>query len=261
MTKFAKRRAGHLVALWQEGLWGTWLAGAWSFMTIFTTMRDEFFRPGDDSKWKIINLIPHLAPTIWVIGILIILFVWSFEASFRAAKKDKERLAVFELESPIEIIFDPKNPQRRFWSIESVIKPDGTVSHNYSQYRVELKNTSARTVHNVQVVSEPTGSLSSRPGPGTFDLTKETVTTLHPGETKLVSVLHWPYSPVQAGMLWGPSAREGYGGLKITVSAADTPIRVHVFDFDYGRVPMLSEPGTYLPVSDDEEIVRLDGAA
>jgi hypothetical protein len=242
----ANARVRHLAALWQEGLWGKWIAAIWSAMTIFTTLRDEFFRPGDDGKWKVINLVPHLSPTTWTIGILAVVLIWTFEASFRCAAKDKERLDTYEAESPIEIRFDPKNPRRRFWSIESAMKPDGSVSYNYIEYRTELKNTSGFTVRDVQVICEPTGSLASRPGPGIFDLTKETVTMLHPGETKLVSVLRWPFPPVQAGMLAGPSAREGYGGLRITVNATNTPARIHEFDFDYMREPMLSELGTHL---------------
>ena len=145
MTTQPTRKA-HLKTLWAEGLWGKWVGLAWFLLTAFPFARDEFWRPANESHWKLINLIPHWPLQTWANVTLGLLLVWVYEASYRSSAKDKARLSIYEVPSPIEIVFDVDNRQRRYWSLESAMKPDNTVSHNYYRYAVAIRNTGRRTL-------------------------------------------------------------------------------------------------------------------
>lgn len=235
-------RTEHLKSLWAEGLWGKWLGLAWFVLTTFPFVRDEFWRPGDDSRWKLINLFPHWTLSTWATMTLTLLLAWVYEASYRSSAKDKARLLIYEAPSPIEIIFDTTNRQRRFWSVETVMKPDNTVSHNYYRYAVAIRNTGGRTLRDVEVVSELTGELKNGPSVGQFEMMKEQRSDLNPGDERFVTVFNWPYPAIQAGMLAGASAKRGYGGVKVSVSATDMRAVVRTFDFDFTKEPMLFDP-------------------
>ena len=235
-------RKDHLKSLWAEGLWGKWVGLAWFVLTAFPFLRDEFWRPADESRWKLITLVPHWPLPTWAAITLALLLIWVYEASYRASAKDKARLSIYEAPSPIEIIFDTANRQRRFWSIEAVMKPDNTVSHNYYRYAVAIRNTGGRTLRDVQVVSELTGELRHSPSAGEFEMTKTRKTDLHPGDERLVTVFNWPYPAIQPGMLAGASGKWGYGQVRVSVSATDMRVVERTFDFDYTREPMLFDP-------------------
>ncbi|MFJ2986828.1 hypothetical protein ACIPF8_03100 [Collimonas sp. NPDC087041] len=235
-------RIDHLKMLWAEGLLGKWLALAWFVVSAFPVVRDEFWRPDDESSWKIINLIPHWPLQTWAIVTFAMLLVWVYEASYRASVKDKGRLSLYEAPSPIEIIFDTNNRQQRYWSLESVMNPDNTVSHNQYRYAVAIRNTGGRTLRDVRVVTELTGQLKHKPSAGQFEMTNATNADLHPGDERLVTILNWPHPAIQPGMLAGPSAKGGYGGVKVSVSATDTPVVTRTFDLDYTKQPMLFDP-------------------
>jgi hypothetical protein len=232
-------RKSHLKSLWAEGLWGKWVGLAWFAATTFPFVRDEFWRPPDESRWKLINLVPHWSFLIWVTVTLALLLVWLYEASYRSSAKDRARLSIYEAPSPIEIIFDTTNRQRRFWAIEAAMRPDQTVSHNYYRYSVAIRNTSGRTLQNVRVVCELTGELTNRPSAGQFEMTNEPNTDLHPGDERFVTIFTWPYPAIQPGMLAGTSAKWGYGEVKISVSATDMRVVTRSFDFDFTKEPML----------------------
>ncbi|NWK76853.1 hypothetical protein [Aquitalea sp. LB_tupeE] len=234
-------RTNHLKSLWAEGLWGKWLGIAWFALTTFPFVRDEFWRPDNESHWKLISLLPQWTFSTWSSMTLALLLAWVYEASYRSTSKDKARLSIYEAPSPIEIIFDPNNRQSRFWSIEAVMKPDNTVSHSYYRYAVAIHNTGGRTLRDVQVVIELTGELRNSPSVGEFEMLKEQKADLNPGDERFVTIFRWPYPAIQPGMLAGTSAKWGYGGVKISVSAMDTRAVVHTFDFDYTKEPMLSE--------------------
>lgn len=235
-------RKDYLKSLWAEGLWGKWVGLAWFVLTAFPFVRDEFWRPGDENRWKLINLVPHWSLPMWSAVTLALLLAWVYEAAYRSSVKDKTRLSIYEAPSPIEIIFDTTNRQRRFWSIEAVMKPDNTVSHNYYRYAVAIRNTGGRTLRDVQVVSELTGELRHSPSAGQFEMTKALKTNLHPGDERLVTIFTWPYPAIQPGMLAGASAKGWYGGVKISVSATDMSVVTRTFDFDYTKEPMLFDP-------------------
>ncbi|PLZ01142.1 hypothetical protein CY652_17830 [Burkholderia sp. WAC0059] len=235
-------RKDHLKSLWAEGIWGKWVGLAWFVLTAFPFVRDEFWRPDDENRWKLINLVPHWSLPMWSAVTLALLLAWVYEASYRSSVKDKARLSTYEALSPIEIIFDTTNRQRRFWSLETVTKPDNTVSHNYYRYAVAIHNTGGRTLRDVQVVSELTGELRHSPSAGQFEMTKTQQTDLHPGDERLVTIFTWPYPAIQPGMAAGTSAKDWYGGVKVSVSATDMPVVTRTFDFDYTKEPMLFDP-------------------
>lgn len=141
--------------------------------------------------------------------------------------------------SPLEIVFDPGNPARRFWSLESrkhPNKPDEFVP--FHEYRIEVRNISSKTVKNVRVIKEHTGALPVRPTYTQSDLTKTEVYDIHPGCSVLVPIVQWPEPIIQAGMLAGSSALE-YGPIRVTASGDDVPPAKHAFKFDYQRTPMI----------------------
>lgn len=81
-----RARLAHIVELWRVGRLGAWLVGAYALASLFVFLRDEFWRPTDPEKWRIIALIPSLSLAWWlsVMGFLIV--IWVFEASFQKQK-------------------------------------------------------------------------------------------------------------------------------------------------------------------------------
>ena len=79
ITELLWQRMRYSYALWDEDLWERWIFGLYAIASFFIFLRDEFWRPLDESKWKIINFIPHLTLAWWLFGIAVILIVWIFE--------------------------------------------------------------------------------------------------------------------------------------------------------------------------------------
>lgn len=139
----------------------------------------------------------------------------------------------------LEIIFDPSNPAKRFWSIESL--RDGTGQPKpgtFWEYRLEIKNNSSRTLRNVSVTTEHIGQLPVRPVDQVFDKIKRASCNLKSGCSELVPIFRWPNPKIQGGMLAGPSALE-YGPIKVVASADDVTPTVALFKFNYQAEPML----------------------
>lgn len=210
-----RARKDHLKSLWAEQLWGKWIGLAWSVLSVFIFFRDEIWRPEAEKSWRLISLIPDWSLSIWAAITFALLLAGVYEASYRVSVNDKKRLSIYETLSPIEIFFDSENRQGRYWSLETVMKSDNTVSHKYYRYAVMIRNIGRFTLYDVQVVSEPTGELRNSPSFGRFEITKEIKTDLHPGDERLVTVFNWPYPAIQAGMLAGSSGKWGYGGVKL----------------------------------------------
>jgi hypothetical protein len=141
--------------------------------------------------------------------------------------------------SPLQIIFDPINTARRFWSLEPAKDKDGSPKPgSYWEHRIEIRNNSQRTLRNVSVTTEHLGQLPVRPADQIFDKIKKTSCDLKPGCSELVPVVRWPNPKIQAGMLADRSALE-YGPIKVTASADDTAPCVRTFKFDYQTEQML----------------------
>jgi pyrimidine deaminase RibD-like protein len=149
--------------------------------------------------------------------------------------------------SPLEIIFDARNPSKRFWSVEPVRDENGRPTGKpVWEYRVEIKNNSAQTLRDVLVTREHLGLLGIRPTDVVFDRTKENFCDINPHTSELAIILGWPIPTNQAGTLTGPSALE-YGPIKLIASAADTLPTTKVFEFDHQREPMLRELSVLTP--------------
>ena len=76
-------RVAYLQSLWRQGLWGQWVVAFYSAAGLFVFVRDDFWRPSDEEKWALINLIPSLTFSQWMAGALLIVLAWLFEASYR----------------------------------------------------------------------------------------------------------------------------------------------------------------------------------
>lgn len=240
IKKIIHHRAKHFSSLWNEGLWGKVLGLLWSIWPFFTFVRDETGLLGDAEKFKAVKMIPHISTELWAIGLLFILLVWLFEASYRSSRKFIDRIQILEEEKKpkIAIVFDSENTLRKFWSLESPIDENSNkLPGAFWQYRVEIQNISSVTLRNVRLTVESMGALPKRQESGIFDIDKSKMMAhLHPDGRRLVVVLAWSHPVIQAGMVIGENA---YGPLKITVSADDTVPVIRTFRFDYQRTPML----------------------
>ena len=237
-------RGGHLIALWKEGLWGKWLGVVYSLAGLHVFVRDEIWRPKNPDQWGIINMIPHLSAW-WLVVALVVLYVWIFEASFRITERLNETVA-FSLrsqESPLEIIFDPANPGRRFWSIEPMNGKQ--IAGSFWEYRAVIKNKSVRTVRNVKVTVEAIGDMPTRPEHSQFDINKKPLIDLTPNEETLAVIRRWFNPPIVEGMVGGGA----YGPIKMTASADDALPTTRVFQFDPTQTPMIFESGADVKAS------------
>src|SRR6202035_5505477 len=64
--------------------------------------------------------------------------------------------------SPLEIIFDPSNPGRKFFSIETAKDELGKARGTHWEYRALIKNNSSKTLKNVKAIIEAVGPLPHR---------------------------------------------------------------------------------------------------
>jgi hypothetical protein len=139
---------------------------------------------------------------------------------------------------PLEILFDPANPNRKFWSLEPAFDPDGKPVGSHWEYRAAIRNKSARTLRNVAVTVEATGPMPTRPQQSLFDLNKKSVIDLRPGEEALVVVRRWYYPPIVVGMAVGEDI---YGPIKMVAGADDVLPSTKYFHFDPMKEPMIYE--------------------
>jgi hypothetical protein len=185
-------------------------------------------------------MIPHLSLAWWLVGLFAIISVWIFEASYRSAQKLRDQLAIYDKQTPLEIIFDLANPNERFWSLEPMKDDAGKqIPGQYWEYRASIKNKSAiKSVRNVRVTVESIGAFPTRPEQSHFDIDKKTHTDLSPLEERLAVIRCWHYPAIVQGMAYG---RDVYGPIKMTVNADDVPPTMAIFGFDPERTPMVWE--------------------
>lgn len=142
-------------------------------------------------------------------------------------------------ESPLEISFDPSNPDKKFWSLETYKNQDGS-SSSYWECRVQITNASLKTLRNVSVTVERRGPLSERPYDSLFSRNQLPVCDIKPRCWELAAVVRWPQPKKLPGMLSGPSAWV-YGPFVITASADDALPITKCFQFNYETDQMLFE--------------------
>jgi len=173
----------------------------------------------------------------WIIGLTlgaIICFafwVLTTDEGLRHRKRSK---------SPLEIIFDPTNPARRFWSMESYFDDYHKLTGTYWEHRVEIKNAAPLTLRNVAVTVEHIGQLPAKPERAHFTRSKTDSCDINPGCSELVLVNRWPVPKQQVGM---PSAESAwvYGPIKVIASADNTMPAEKTYDFNYETDQMLFE--------------------
>ena len=141
--------------------------------------------------------------------------------------------------SPLEILFDPKNPHESFWSLEQMRDETGkpVPGHLWWEYRVLIRNKSSRTVRNVKATVEAIGPMPRRPEPSQFDINKQSQIDLNPHTEELVLLRRWYNPPIMAGMVMGGA----YGPIKLKVSADDVLPTTKFFHFEPEKTPMISE--------------------
>jgi hypothetical protein len=144
----------------------------------------------------------------------------------------------------LEIIFEPMNPARRFRSLESHTDAIGRRHPPYWEYRVEIKNNSAKTIRNVMVIVERTGQCPEMSYVPPFKRTQLEKCDINPGWSELVKVITWPQPKILEGMLAGESAW-AYGPVKVTASADDTPAAVKLYAFNYQKEQMFFDLEVY----------------
>jgi hypothetical protein len=143
--------------------------------------------------------------------------------------------------SHLEILFDPTNPGKRYWSIETLKGENGKTVPIW-EYRVVLRNnSSSETLRVVRASVETLGSFPKRQEFALFEITKTPVMDLHPKDEKFIIVLRWWYPARQVGLFAGQSALEAYGPLKIVVNAEGKLPVIRTFQFDYDKEPMIFE--------------------
>jgi len=140
--------------------------------------------------------------------------------------------------SPLEIIFDPSNPGRKFWSIEGAKDENGKPTGSFWEYRALIKNKSSKTLRNVKATVEAIGPMPTRPEPSHFDINKQHLIDLNPLEETLALIRRWFNPPIVQGMAIGTDI---YGPIKMTVSADDVSPTVKFFHFDPMQTPMIFE--------------------
>lgn len=182
---------------------------------------------------------PTLFPTFpkWIAVLMYIIaaFLFFFTMGYYLYKRIfPNRKKDIKLESPLKIIFDQKNPEKRFWSLENNPQP------THWEHRVEVRNISSKTIKNVCVTTEHMGTLSNRPRHQMFDINKKQSYNINPSCNVLVPVVTWPHPKIQVGMLADQSAWS-YGPIKVIASAEDVEPTVKIFRFNYQTEQMLFE--------------------
>jgi hypothetical protein len=128
-------------------------------------------------------------------------------ACFHANQWRKRRLAVDKLpESPLEIIFDPANSKKRFWSQTPVLDKDGNpIAKLCMEYRVRIYNKSEKTVRGVHVERVGEGEIPSMPADLSFKKDGAGKRDLQPKHSEFVPFF-WVHAP-QEGDAWGADGK------------------------------------------------------
>lgn len=207
---------------WSVGLGSFVLAGC---VQIGSSVWPEEFKPH-----------PYMFVALLCLGCLcIVVPLINSSRSWLSAKRNPHAE-----QSPLEIIFEPLNPARRFWSLESHLDDYKRLIGTFWEHRLEIKNNSNVTLRNVVVTVEHTGPLPIKPQRAIFTRTKADSCDINPQCSELVLVNRWPQPKRQAGMLSSESAW-AYGPIKVVASADDTLPAEKIYDFNYETDQMLFE--------------------
>jgi hypothetical protein len=78
-----RRRAIFLASMWRGSIVAVLLSIVWAIVGAFPIVRDDFVEPKHPEKWHMIDLIPHIPLSWWLVGVLAIIFVSLFEAAYQ----------------------------------------------------------------------------------------------------------------------------------------------------------------------------------
>lgn len=221
-------------------MWGRWIGGLYALASLFIFIRDDWWQPANDSKWKIVAMIPHFTWEEWALGGLIIALFWVFEASYRVHERSKTRIDELErlTSSPLEIIFDPSNPAQRFWKRTLAKDKDSNIlAITLWEYRVGIRNKSGKTVRNVRVSIESLGLMPVDPRDVGFLKDSKECRDISPSYTEFVPV--WWVWPPQPGDAWGPTATAFHGPIRIIARGDDIAPSEALFDYRPEETPVL----------------------
>jgi hypothetical protein len=158
--------------------------------------------------------------------------IWSSLQLFQKVRQKwtAPRATTAFITSPLEIIFEPLNPNRYYWSIETSIDDYGRIIKTVWEHRVLIRNESGSTLKNVSVKIERGGAIPDKPRRGLFIRTKKDSCDLQPRCEELVAVIE---SPISKKTPIGGLSGFAYGPIKITASADGVPPVERWFDFDW----------------------------
>jgi hypothetical protein len=240
MFRTLRRHRAYAVTLWREGLWGRWLGAIYTLAGLFVFIRDDWWQPTDDSRWKLVAMIPHFTWEQWALGASATALFWVFEASYWVhGRKDRQIEALKgPMLLPLEITFDASNPAQRFWKRTQAKDKDGnTLAVTLWEYRVGIRNKSNRTVRNVRVSVESSGLMPVDPHDLGFLKDSKDCRDIPPHYTEFVPV--WYVWPPQPGDAWGPTATAFHGPIRIIARGDDVAPSEALFEYCPEETPVL----------------------
>jgi hypothetical protein len=185
---------------------------------------------------SVVGAIHNLPAYLWIpLGLLSIIFL---ELIIVLALTIKQ-LIIQLTGSPLLILFDLKNHNRKFWSLEPLRDQTGKQTPgSYWEYRAIVKNSSDRTVRNVKVLVETMGPLATRPQQSVFDIDRKAVRDLAPDEEALAVIRTWYHPPIVQGMVCGDDM---YGPIKMIAYGDNIQPKTKLFHFNPEKTPMIWE--------------------
>lgn len=89
---------------------------------------------------------------------------------------------------PLEMIFDDRNPNGRFWSGQTWTAKDGSHTVRGTEYRVELRNNTDTTMQGVILTSDVMTDVATEPGNSVFVRNRSETIDIHPKSSELAIV-------------------------------------------------------------------------
>lgn len=169
---------------------------------------------------------PYWVASLIVLGILLVI-VPTFHSSIQWMRS--RLLKVEVLAPPLEIIFEPLNPARRFWELLTPLDDYKRVMPARWEHRVAIQNNSRVTLRNVTVMIEFADPYPQAPYKAIFSRMKSESCDINPGcyEMAIVATMKHPRTGI--GSLAGDSA---WGEVRVIASADDTAPTERVFRFN-----------------------------
>ena len=164
--------------------------------------------------WLVNHSFDHYASIFLIVFIVLL---WLIPYIFKRRRK------------AFEIIYDDKNVGRQFRELKTIETFSGHV--NGVEYRLKIRNNTAKTIEEVKITSEVLGLLGKLPIRLIFDENQQKTYTLDPNASAFVSWFFVPLPLAQPGTLMRETASAAHGPLRVIVSARDTKAVERLFRF------------------------------